>query len=31
MPFGLYPRMSDRDVRAIVAYLRALKPIPSPK
>jgi mono/diheme cytochrome c family protein len=27
MPIALYSRMSDRDVRAIVAYLRALKPV----
>ncbi len=27
MPIGLYRRMSDRDVRAIVAYLRTVKPV----
>lgn len=27
MPIALYRGMSDRDVRAIVAYLRALKPV----
>ncbi|MGF1629518.1 MAG: cytochrome C [Kiloniellaceae bacterium] len=27
MPIGLYRDMSDSDVRAIVAYLRALKPV----
>ena len=27
MPFWLYRRMSDNDVKAIVAYLRTLKPI----
>jgi len=27
MPFSLYRDMSDRDVRAIVAYLRTLKPV----
>src|SRR3546814_8115734 len=27
MPIALYSRMSDRDVRAIVAYLRTLKPV----
>ena len=29
MPFELYRRMSDRDVRAIVAYLRTRKPVRS--
>jgi mono/diheme cytochrome c family protein len=27
MPFGLYRKLSDRDVTAIVAYLRRVKPI----
>lgn len=27
MPFGFYRRLSDRDVTAIVAYLRRVKPI----
>lgn len=27
MPIGMYHRMSDRDVRAIVAYLRQVKPV----
>jgi mono/diheme cytochrome c family protein len=27
MPIALYRNISDRDVRAIVAYLRALKPV----
>jgi mono/diheme cytochrome c family protein len=27
MPIALYSKMSDRDVRAVVAYLRALKPV----
>lgn len=27
MPIALYSRMSDRDVRAIVAYLRHVKPV----
>lgn len=27
MPFGLYRQMSDRDVRAIVAYLRTVEPV----
>ncbi len=27
MPFGLYRKMSDTDVKAIVAYLRTVKPV----
>lgn len=27
MPIGMYHRMSDRDVRAIVVYLRQVKPV----
>jgi mono/diheme cytochrome c family protein len=27
MPIGMYRNMSDRDVRAIVAYLRSVKPV----
>jgi len=27
MPFGLYRGISDRDVKAIVAYLRSVKPV----
>lgn len=27
MPIGMYHRMSDRDVRAIVAYIRQVKPV----
>jgi mono/diheme cytochrome c family protein len=27
MPIGLYRQMSDRDVRALVAYLRTVKPV----
>jgi mono/diheme cytochrome c family protein len=27
MPIALYSKMSDRDVHAVVAYLRALKPV----
>jgi mono/diheme cytochrome c family protein len=27
MPFGLYRQISDRDVEAIVAYLRTVKPV----
>jgi mono/diheme cytochrome c family protein len=29
MPFGLYRRLADSDVKAIVAYLRTVPPIPN--
>ncbi|MCW3476517.1 cytochrome c [Limobrevibacterium gyesilva] len=30
MPFGLYRGLADADVRAIVAYLRTVPPVPNP-
>ena len=30
MPIGMYRQMSDRDVKAIVAYLRTVKPVRFP-